>query len=1181
MRLLSILGVLLSFNFAQATTYYVSPTGNDAANSGTSSATPWATVAKVNATTFVAGDSILFEGGKTWTDTVLTPKGSGTSASRITFDTYGTGKATIALTSTTAKGLFINGNDFLTFRNLIFKGPFTIAQTTTAETPYGVHLGPGSLNVAIDRCEVTGFYGFGILIGNGSNNLSVTHTDIHDNGHDGVASTKNFSRGSRQLVTSNVYIGNCKVYNNKGFNSKDGSGSGIVLRQIDGAVIEYCESYNNGFGWGGNGGGPVGIWSWDCNNVLIQYCESHHNKNGAGGYDGGGIDIDGGDTNCVVQYCYTHDNDGCGQFVAHFSGSHPTDNNTIRYNISYNDGIATGQGAFNLWGPSTNGKFYNNVIIGGPNTATAIFRNESPSAGAGQKVWNNIFVSTNGKPLVSGVGNAEYTFQGNLYFSTNGIYNINGHTSLAAWQAAGQEKLNGNPVGIQGDPRFVSMTNPGTVTVANLVSGLAGYRLPTSSPAVDAGLDLAALFTINPGSRDYFGNLIPNGLAYDIGAHDVARGIYSISGTITLNGGGLAGVNVSAGDSIATTAADGTFSITGLVEGSYTLTPTKASYSFSPVSQSATITSSSVAGKNFNATLQAPIITPGQSVTAYLNGEFSYQIQASGSPTSYALVSGALPAGITLNTTTGLLSGNTTATGTFTPSFTATNSAGTSSPGSVSLRVISAKLIISEPFAYPVGTNDPDPDAGLNGGNGLPATNEGGSPAGTSTGLRATWGTTTDVVAGLSYVQGTKTLATSGGAGLVNNATWGGIAYVYKSMSVDPFIDQRVSSNLTGNLGADGTSLYVSLLAQTNTSTDNAFRFSFKYDGVANFYVSNTTTGWSLNGTNAAGVPLALNTPTLLVLRFDFTAGTATVSLWVNPTLGASLGTANAVAYGVTFPGFVSVQTNSAVASAMTMDEIRFGATYASVTPYTDSSPSAPVAPSALSAMPNSSSQITLNWTDNATNETGFKLERSADGSTGWMQIAAPLANAISFSDIGLAPDTLYFYRIRAANSAGDSAWSVGASATTWNGIQGFRAANGLNADGTQDGLTPAGDGVANILKYAFNMIGSGPSQAASLSAPNSATLSPGGSAGLPAVIVADSDPDAGKLQFTYVRRRASTSPGITYGVEFSDALATWEVNGSASERVITIDGSFERVTVSDSTAVPTKRFARVRINTP
>ena len=48
-----------------ATTYYVSPSGNDN-NSGTSTGAPWKTLAKVNNTNFSPGDKILFQRGGEW-----------------------------------------------------------------------------------------------------------------------------------------------------------------------------------------------------------------------------------------------------------------------------------------------------------------------------------------------------------------------------------------------------------------------------------------------------------------------------------------------------------------------------------------------------------------------------------------------------------------------------------------------------------------------------------------------------------------------------------------------------------------------------------------------------------------------------------------------------------------------------------------------------------------------------------------------------------------------------------------------------------------------------------------------------------------------------------------------------------------------------------------------------------
>ncbi len=93
--------------------------------------------------------------------------------------------------------------------------------------------------------------------------------------------------------------------------------------------------------------------------------------------------------------------------------------------------------------------------------------------------------------------------------------------------------------------------------------------------------------------------------------------------------------------------------------------------------------------------------------------------------------------------------------------------------------------------------------------------------------------------------------------------------------------------------------------------------------------------------------------------------------------------------------------------------------------------PTAPAAPTSLVATASTSTQIDLTWVDNASNETGFIIERSPDGSTGWTQIATPAQNVTSYSDTGRSASTQYFYRIRANNGVGPSANSNNANATT------------------------------------------------------------------------------------------------------------------------------------------------------
>jgi hypothetical protein len=88
-------------------------------------------------------------------------------------------------------------------------------------------------------------------------------------------------------------------------------------------------------------------------------------------------------------------------------------------------------------------------------------------------------------------------------------------------------------------------------------------------------------------------------------------------------------------------------------------------------------------------------------------------------------------------------------------------------------------------------------------------------------------------------------------------------------------------------------------------------------------------------------------------------------------------------------------------------------------------------APTNLAASANGSTQIDLTWTDNASGEGGFKVERSANGTSGWAQIGTNAANDTTYSDTGLTAETQYYYRVRAYNGSRNGAYSGTANATT------------------------------------------------------------------------------------------------------------------------------------------------------
>lgn len=73
--------------------------------------------------------------------------------------------------------------------------------------------------------------------------------------------------------------------------------------------------------------------------------------------------------------------------------------------------------------------------------------------------------------------------------------------------------------------------------------------------------------------------------------------------------------------------------------------------------------------------------------------------------------------------------------------------------------------------------------------------------------------------------------------------------------------------------------------------------------------------------------------------------------------------------------------------------------------------------------------EITLTWQDNSDNETGFSVERSDDGLTGWAEVDTVGPNVETFLDTGLTGGNTYFYRVRAFNATKFSGYSNIASA--------------------------------------------------------------------------------------------------------------------------------------------------------
>jgi hypothetical protein len=93
--------------------------------------------------------------------------------------------------------------------------------------------------------------------------------------------------------------------------------------------------------------------------------------------------------------------------------------------------------------------------------------------------------------------------------------------------------------------------------------------------------------------------------------------------------------------------------------------------------------------------LAVPVIAGPYTATAYKNVPFTYTISADNSPTSFDAT--LLPAGLTLNPATGVISGTLTATGTWSIALTATNGAGTGRATLTLEAIVEPAPVISSP----------------------------------------------------------------------------------------------------------------------------------------------------------------------------------------------------------------------------------------------------------------------------------------------------------------------------------------------------------------------------------------------------------------------------------------------------------------------------------------------------
>jgi len=494
------------------TSYYVSNEGND--DFPGTMEQPFKTIEKANSLDLDPGDSLLFMANQTFHGTLLFDSlDSGDEQLNVVISSYGEGRAIIDGVNFFA--LRADHCSSLSVRDLNFKGD----GRKNGNTEDGVFISNGD-NVYVDQVEVTGFQHSGLRL-HICDNSKITNVYAHDNGFAGIHVTGTTMNDPINYDNQNLYIGYCVAENNPGDPTvlRGHSGNGILAHSVEGGIIEYCESFNNGWDMPWNGNGPVGIWIWDCTDFMIQYCISHDNKTHLGARDGGGFDFDGGTSNSIMQYNIAFNNEGSGIGLYEFGATKPWENNTIRYNLSIND-AKSHDSSLGIWkgenGTMRTCEIYNNTFFNNnPNGSCVWIYNHWP----GFNFRNNVFIYR-GSFVHPGQKIETERFQGNCYWNLEGKTEIQGYPNLDEWAiATGNEIIDNLFRGLFVNPELqnpgsISLTNPRLINPENL----SGYMPGPGSPLIDKGLNLKERFDLDPGLKDIAGTSIPSGTGFDIGA---------------------------------------------------------------------------------------------------------------------------------------------------------------------------------------------------------------------------------------------------------------------------------------------------------------------------------------------------------------------------------------------------------------------------------------------------------------------------------------------------------------------------------------------------------------------------------------------------------------------------------------------------------------------------------------
>lgn len=541
-------------SLACAATYYVDATGGSDSNNGLSTGAAWQTISKVNASSFQAGDSILFKRGETWRGDTLQPASSGSTGNPIIFGAYGSGnKPVINAISLITGSWTVSGAEYYTS---LASAPQVVWSDNVLLTPgsgvgalsqgqWFYDSGTSRLYVRLSgdanpsgaviewaaQVSTYGNAGASIRISNKSN---ITIENIEARPKWNSARGRGIVVDGGSGTASNITIRDCTVTSDK-YNN-DTFLIGILVTKAPNVTIINNDishtSYgiqllaNIAAGFSGTVSGNTihdidantSITEWDGikldSTVAADWGGMTIQNNDISRFNEDGIDLLNAE-NGVYQYNYIHDSVNIRTNDNQSGIKSAKSNNIFRYNRIINIAASGGANRHGIIVNGYNEQVYNNIISNvldygilsnnsnNPNlSGNSIYNNSVRAAGiaairAGDGVVD-IQIKNN---IGSGGTEKDITFRGSTTVATGGynmhVNNTTAHILTSATYSASTTDL--------------YQTNPLWMNGSGVFSAATDFTLQTLSSAIDAGTNLNL-------TTDYAGNPIYG--TPDIGAYE-------------------------------------------------------------------------------------------------------------------------------------------------------------------------------------------------------------------------------------------------------------------------------------------------------------------------------------------------------------------------------------------------------------------------------------------------------------------------------------------------------------------------------------------------------------------------------------------------------------------------------------------------------------------------------------